>query len=279
MLRIMKKLSFILTLSTAIFMSSCSDEDGLDTSALVDEIDLSTDASLESNYEDVDLITEAGMETIEIDGGRTERDLLLECAEVIHDEENQTVTIDYGDGCEGPNGRIRRGQVIIEYNERRLIPGAFRRVTLQDFSVDNVLIEGTRTVTNVSESITDSPSFEITLVGGKVTFEDETTATRDASRTRTWFRASNPLADETSVEGGSSGTRRDGASYSVEILERLVYKRGCRVARVFIPVSGIKQITSGDNVAIINYGDGECDRLVTVTINGETTIETIDTRR
>lgn len=262
----MKKLLFITAIAFATFLTSCSkDEEAV--SDLVGELDIDSEATFEANYEDIDLIVEAGMETLD-DAARVNSDAVLDCATITHDKENKTVTIDYGEGCEGPGGRIRAGIIRISYSDHRLVPGAFRTTTFDGFSVDGVLVEGTRSVENVSESLDSDPSFSISLVGGKLTFEDETTATRDAQRTRTWMRASNPLNDEATVEGSASGTRRDGVSYSVETLSPIVYKRACWSSRVFIPVSGIKQYTSGDNVAVVNYGDGTCDNEVTITING-----------
>lgn len=262
----MKKLLFITAIAFTTFLTSCSDDnDGAND--LVESLDIDSEATLESNYEDIDLIVEAGMETIS-SSGRINRDDVLDCATITHDEEAKTVTIDYGDGCEGPGGRIRAGIIRIAYSDHRLVPGAFRTTTFDGFSLDGVLIEGTRTIENISESMDSNPTFSITLTGGKMTFEDETTSTRESQRTRIWFRANNPLNDEAGVEGSASGTRRDGVSYSMEIISRIIYKRACWSSRVFIPVAGIKQYTSGDNVAIVDYGDGTCDNEVTITING-----------
>ncbi|WP_421762890.1 hypothetical protein [Ekhidna sp.] len=273
----MKKLLFIPMLLTVMIFSSCSDEDEALTPDLITELDADSEAALESNYEDVDLIVEAGVEFADA-SGRVERDTVLECADVTHDQENKIITIDYGDGCEIRGGRVVKGKIIIEYNDRKLVPGAFRIVTLEDFFIDEVQIEGVRTLTNISESIDDNPTFNILLEGGKLSFPDGTSATRDADHTKTWIRANNPLNDEFHVEGEASGSNREDVRYEVEILEKLVFKRACRANRVFIPVSGIKQITFGDNVAVINYGDGDCDNEVTITLNGETFTRTVQPR-
>ncbi|MEP0986853.1 hypothetical protein [Ekhidna sp.] len=273
----MKKLLFIPMLLTVMIFSSCSEEDETLTPDLITELDADSEAALESNYEDVDLIVEAGVEFADA-SGRVERDTVLECADVTHDQENKIITIDYGDGCEIRGGRVVKGKIIIEYNDRKLVPGAFRIVTLEDFFIDDVQIEGVRTLTNISESIDDNPTFNILLEGGRLSFPDGTSATRDADHTKTWIRANNPLNDEFHVEGEASGSNREDVRYEVEILEKLVFKRACRANRVFIPVSGIKQITFGDNVAVINYGDGDCDNEVTITINGETFTRTVQPR-
>lgn len=275
----MKKLLFITAIAFVTFITSCSDDANSESQLdLVEEIDVESESTLESNYEDIDLIVEAGLETVDANG-RVDRDEILDCANITHDEEAKTITIDYGDGCEGPGGRIRAGIIQVTYSDHRLIPGAFRTATFDGFSLDGVLIEGTRTIENISTSLDTDPMFSITLTGGKMTFEDETTATRESQRTRTWHRANNPLQDEASIEGSASGTRRDGVSYSMEILSRIVYKRACWSSGVFIPVSGIKQFTSGDNVAIVDYGDGSCDNEVTITINGGEPITKVITPR
>lgn len=275
----MKKLSFIPVILAVFLLGSCSDEPDA-TSALLQDLDADSEAALESNIEDVDQITEAGLATLE-EAGKIARDIILDCATVEKDTVNKIVTVDYGDGCEGPGGRIRKGKLIINYNEHRLIPGAFRIVTFEDFFIDDTQVEGVRSVENISVDLDDNPTFESTLEDGKLTFEDGTIATRDASHIITWFRENNPLNDERTVEGGANGTRRNGVVYDVEILERLVWKRACTLEGVFIPIGGVKQVTWGANVAIIDYGDGEtCDNEVTVTINdGEPEVRTINPRR
>ncbi|GAB4237175.1 MAG: hypothetical protein Tsb0034_12200 [Ekhidna sp.] len=245
---------------------SCSDNEESATN-LLDVIDLEAEAALESNFEDLDVIVDAGLETVS-SNGRVEEDEILDCAVKTHDKDNKTLTIDFGDGCEGNDGRVRAGKVIITYSDHRLIPGASRTITLDGFSVDGVAVEGTRSIENISASLDDHPTFSVSLIGGKMTFEDETFATRETEHTRTWVRGKNPLNDEAWIEGTASGQRRDAVSYQVTVLERIVYKRGCKLNRVFIPVSGVKQITSGGNIVLVDYGDGECDNIVTITING-----------
>ena len=259
-MRIMKKLMLIPVIGIMVLFSSCS-EDGETSTNLVQEFDLESEATIDANYEDVDDIVNAGIESIS-EGARVEEDELLDGATITHDRDNNIITIDYGTGVEGPGGRIRRGMIIITYSELRWTPGAFRQVTFENFSVDNVAVEGVRRLENTSASTDASPEFTVTLAGGKLTI------TREVNKVRSWLRAANPRNDEVEVSGNANGSRRDGSTYNVEILEPIVYKRDCRRARVFVPVSGVKQITSGENVAVLDYGDGSCDNLATLTING-----------
>ncbi len=143
-------LSLLIALSIVIFATSCGEDDpNLDTddgigipTEVTDEVDIESEAGVESLMEDLDAVTEAGMDAINA-GGRMLEDDRLDCATVTHDEENKTVTIDFGDGCEGPHGRIRSGKIVITYTDRRLIPGAVRTITLENFAVDSVQVEGT----------------------------------------------------------------------------------------------------------------------------------------
>lgn len=265
----MKRATLLITLAISVLFMAC--EQGAEEPTL--NIDVEEEATLESAFEDIDIISDASLEEIDTEGARRERDRILDCATVEHDTATNTVIIDYGDGCEGPGGRIRAGKIIIQYSGRRFEPGSSRVVTLEGFSLDGNRVEGTRSVTNISESLSDNPTFNVVLTGGKITFTDGTFATREANHTRTWFRARNVLEDSATVTGEALGINREGLEYSIEITETLVFKRTC--SRVFIPVSGQKVITVGGSETIIDYGDGECENLVLVTRGGETTERTI----
>ncbi len=259
--------------ATAMILVSCGDEseDGFSNLTEVGSVASSeVDAVAEAAFEDIDNITEAGVAFANA-SGRVERDELMSCAEVTHDEENMTITIDYGDGCTDPRGRFRSGMILISYTDHRYVPGATRVVTFDNFVIDSVMVEGTRTITNVSEDSEGAIVFNVTLEGGRLTFPDGTFATRESNFTRTWLRGSDPLEDEGYREGSSSGVNREGENYTVTIIERIIFKRDCSRRKFFIPVAGVKEVVKGETVAIVDYGDGECDNLYTVTVNGVTT--------
>ena len=50
-----------------------------------------------------------------------------------------------------------------------------------------------------------------------------------------------------------------------------MYKRSCRADGVFMAVDGIRSITrEGKADVTVDYGDGECDKTVDITVDGET---------
>ncbi len=236
-----------------------------------------SDAIAEADFDEIDDISSNMMGYSDGSiGGRTsgnDVDNRLQCAIVTHDKEAKTITIDFGDGCTGPHGVVRSGIIFITYTGKRFIPGSKWTITLRNFYINNRHIEGTRTVENVSETIDDSPKFHIILTDGKITWPDETFATREVDRYRVWVRAANPLNDEVHILEGSvaSGLNRRGINYSTTVLADLIFKRTCRGQnKARIPVQGIKEVTVGDKTYLVDFGDGECDSIVTITTNGET---------
>jgi hypothetical protein len=178
------------------------------------------------------------------------------------------ITINFGAGCTGPGGRVRKGIIKIEFKGRRFLPGSTVITTFQDYYVDGVKIEGTRTLTNISANETAPVSFTI-AEDGKVTWPDGTFATRVATRTRTWNRTTNPTGDSWTVTGSASGVNRKGREYTMTITKALVYKRECAITKkVFIAVEGTKELTCESKKVTIDYGSGDCDNKVTITING-----------
>jgi len=185
------------------------------------------------------------------------------------------ITIDFGSACTDMKGNVRSGIIHVEFIGRRFLPQSKIITTFENYKINGVEIEGTRTVTNVTGSVEDRPKFSIVIIGGKATWPDGSFATREANRTREWIRGANPLLDEWIVEGTAAGTNRKGVTYQVEITKPLVYKRECAIgSRVFMAVEGTKVLTTDSKTITIDYGSGDCDKTVTVTINGVTrTIE------
>ncbi|MCK5105399.1 MAG: hypothetical protein KAR17_21395 [Cyclobacteriaceae bacterium] len=272
-----KKAFLGLGMAALVFSVGCNDDVDPPASG-IDDATIEAESIAQSDFEEVDDITTSIMGIAESSsGGRIANveDDRCHCAEVTHDKENHTITIDFGDGCEGPNGIVRSGIIFITYHGHRFVPGSYWTVTFRNYFVNRRHIEGLRTVTNVSESLEVNPTFHITLEKGKVTWPDETFTTREVDRIRVWVRAANPLMDETHILAGSvtSGMNRRGVSYKTEVLTDLVYKRNCRNdRRIRIPVQGTKRVVIGDRSCVIDFGDGECDAIIEITCGDQTRI-------
>lgn len=165
----------------------------------------------------------------------------------------------------GLDGILRSGQVIITYTDHYLIPGAVITKTFRNHYINQHQVEGLITLTNTSVNLAANPEFNVVLEGGKVTFEDETVATRESDFVITWINAANPLNDEYHKDGVASGGR-SGIRYTMTITSTLVRKNICKLDGVNIPVQGTKFIErEGLPSLTIEYGNGDCDKEVIIT--------------
>jgi len=181
----------------------------------------------------------------------------------------KTITVDYGDGCEGPNGRIRKGTIIITVTGRYMLEGSQRTVRFEDYYVNDFKMEGIKTITNQGRNDNDDLYFSIALIGGKVS-NDSITISKDFSRTRTWISGEDTPRfhkdDEYKIEGSATGVNRRGISYTRTITSPLHTAVVCR----WIKSGTVQIVADGKKDRIIDYGDGTCDNKATVTIGDKT---------
>ncbi len=175
-----------------------------------------------------------------------------------------SLRVNFGEGCKDLRGNLRKGLIVIDHVGRWNEAGAQWTITFVGYSMNGVKIEGTRKVTVTSA--TDTLIIrDVELIGGKITWPDGRVATREGHHIREHELNENHLLDRLIVYGTAQGTLRNGKSFYIEILERLIYDRSCAAAGVTIPVQGKKLIKHGDRELTIDYGDGTCDNFVTLT--------------
>lgn len=267
----------VMALIMLCFMGSCrNDENPIGREADYVAEEAMTDAYFEDldDLADVAVVSDDGTVTggkAAADGRRTIHisDNRFTCADVTIEfgpnsilHPNGTITIDFGAGCEDPMGNTRRGKIIIQFSGRRFIPGSFLSLTLDGYEINSVQLSGTRTITVEPTSTSDQPVYGITLKSGKIVWPGGASATRDHSFTRLWIRSENKLI----VKGSANGVNRDGKTYTMKIDpdRPLVYKRFCPIA-----VSGVKHFSSESGAITIDYGDGDCDRSVSLIVNNQ----------
>lgn len=181
-----------------------------------------------------------------------------------------TITIDYGaDGCTGPGGALRKGQIVVEVSDAYFTPGSVRSLTPQDFSVNGWAIDGYRTVTNLGENVQGQLQWGVD-VNTAVTDPNGVEISWTADRTRTLVdgRETEGCVDDVyEIIGNSSGTNRKGREFTAEITVPLVKRMDCRWI-----VSGVRQVshTGSDRSRSIDFGNGDCDNKATLTFhNGD----------
>lgn len=192
----------------------------------------------------------------------------LNCPEVTVTPDDgsfpRTVTIDYGpDGCEGPNGRLRQGMIMVSQTAPMYETGATRTITFDNFFVDGVQVQGVKTLVNQSTGNDGNIVLTRTVEDGSLTFPNGNAATWESAQTLTQIAGGDTperIDDVFEITGGSSGVNRNGVAFTVEITEPLIKRRNCPWI-----VSGVTTITINGRTRTFDYGDGECDRIATVT--------------
>ena len=277
----------VLFASLALLTTACEQAPDVIDEIAEDETEIAlTEADVEHDYEEVATVSIEALEREDYssfgrDFSGMDNSLLTHsgCPTITRDTVNKKITIDFGTSCVGPDGKTRSGKIIITYTRRLYHPGASLKIELENYVVDGKQIEGTKTIENVSTSYRDDISLKTTLRNGQITWPDSTSATRQYTRTRTWIRAPRPINDEFHVEGRAQGTRRNGNSYSVNIVSTIIYKRKCRMQGIHIPVQGLKLIKrTGHPDLLIDFGDGDCDHLITLTRNGNSRVVDVRNR-
>lgn len=262
------------TLAAAIVLTlaSCNKTNEASLSSLNNE------TAIDSKVDEVNDIASSALNSNDAPTGWVEdRDDRLDCATIEkgagNTKEAGTITLTFTGACKDDDDDVRTGKIIITWsNGRWFVPKSVHTITLVDYSVNGVVTNGARTVTNISTN--DAP-LTWTIEGtNTITWPDGTTAQRTVKRTRQWMRSSaNPLQDKWIISQtdpavpAAIGTNRNGKNYSVQITTPLRYVKACGRG-IHIPVLGVKTVTVDNEVFTVDYGDGTCDNLITVTKNG-----------
>jgi hypothetical protein len=192
------------------------------------------------------------------------------CAQITVDSTSnpKVLTLDFGTGCTGNDGRTRSGKIIITFTGRYRDAGTVITHTFDNYYVNGNKVEGTKIVTNMGTNSAGHMYYKIEVKDAKITTANGV-ITWQSLREREWTAGENTasiLDDEYNITGSASGTNRNGTHYTIQIddLDPLHVKIGCRWI-----VSGKVSITpDGKSARTVNYGNGDCDNDATVLING-----------
>jgi len=260
-----KLTAFLMSFALVFFMACNNDDENNLTLTEEETTSFEAEESTESYFDIVESITNSAIQYSEANaGGRVAEstDPEIACATIGFQgtKTSGRVEINFGDGCTGPDGKTRKGIVVVEYEGNWLSQGTVTWTILKDFYVDGLKVEGTRTVTTTG---VDLENLEITqtvkIANGKVTWPDETFITRTSERVHKLKAAEGFTSFELEVTGVAEGVTRAGVEYRAATVEPLVFKTECR-GNAYIPASGIKTITIPElPVITIDYGDGTCD--------------------
>ena len=179
-------------------------------------------------------------------------------------------TINYAaDGCTDFRGNIRTGSIHVDLTDQWKNDAALRTVEYRNFYFNEDKKEGTLTIENTGMNEDSLYTFIRKYENGVLSRGDSAQMTWDCNKDvvmtagyDSWEFAD----DEYDVTGGAAGVDFDGNAFNMQITNKLHYSNGC-----FFPVSGTIEIETNGNISTIDYGNGECDNLATLTQDGVTT--------
>jgi hypothetical protein len=177
----------------------------------------------------------------------------------------KTIVIDFGGGCTSPNGVIRSGKINVVLSDSLRIPGSTSVMTFDNYFVNGFKKEGTITWTNTSTAT--ERSWTRVVTNGKITEPGGNYWLHSGTRHVVHIAgAQTPrylLDDEFSITGNSTVTNSAGVSRTSTIQNALHKKVVC--ANIDM---GTIRIDGPNHFAILDFGNGVCDREATISING-----------
>ena len=265
-----------LVLATALIFSACK-RDRTDNLSNEDN-DYATDhARLEQTFDDVQRIADEAATTGTLSNFKTTTDpsILGNCVTVTRDTISvpHTVTIDFGNSnCLCNDGRYRRGQIMVSYTGHYRDSGHVHTITFNNYFVNDNQVTGTKTITNMGHNANGKTYFSISINGAIILANNAGTRSWTSTRTRTWMAGENTpmrIDDVYEITGTATVTRANNMSFNVNITSPLIAALSCHWIKQgtvqMTPVSTSSQLTR-----TLDYGNGVCDALATLTIGNKT---------
>lgn len=257
-------------LGLAVMTTACKKNE---TSPSGDSGFASDDSFAEGIYDDVTKIADEAYSFSSGNFKSTADTIIIgQCAVITLDTTTfpYELTIDFGEeNCLCKDGRYRRGKILVTFTGRYRHPGTVITTGFDNYFVNDNQVDGTKVVTNMGPNEDGHPYFTVVVTGVIHLNNDRGTLSWNASKTRTWIEGYTTWRirdDVYLIDGEATGIRPNGNTWEREIINPLRVELDCRWI-----VSGTMEIRpEGLPLRILDFGDGECDNIATVLVNGVT---------
>lgn len=177
----------------------------------------------------------------------------------------KNIVIDFGSGCTSANGVFRKGKIKIAVSDSLRKAGSTSVMTFDGYYVNGFQIEGTATWTNTSTP--GIKSWQRKWENGKITSPDGKfwlhSGIKNVTQITGVSTPNNLLDDAFSITGNHSVTNPAGRTRTSTVLDALQKKVICENID-----KGRIKIDGPNHFAILDFGDGTCDRIATISIDG-----------
>jgi hypothetical protein len=271
-INVLDSLKMLVLCSALCFVQACDDEKETPMTE-EEEVEIAQESNDAENTMDEDVQDFEGMVAeSESDGGR----IAEACVVVTRDSEAKTITLDFGDGCVGPHGRERSGKVIITYGGEFGDNLANRVITFEDYFVNDKQITGRIELRDFNLNAEGHLTLTRKLVDYTVHFPDGHEFKLNGSRTVEWIDGQGDddrSNDVLSITGSYTGESTRGRKVEFTIIEPVIASFPCRAEGKFLRVDGKTELkissASRLRVRTVDYGDGDCDGTIVITINNK----------
>jgi len=271
------KILFTLGITSSLLLLACKKDNSSGDNEIATTYQLSEDqAAGESIADDVNTLFLEAAANAGLVNGRTaqvyETSGALSCAAVSVTPQNsfpKTIVIDFGTGgCTSIDGITRSGKINIALSDSVHHHGTTAVMTFDNYHVEGYKVEGSITWTNTSTP--NGISWTRVIAGGKITAPGGNyywlhEGSKTVHQTAGANTPLNLLDDVYSITGNHTVTNPAGKSRTATITEALEKKVTCHNV-----TKGKIKIEGPNHFAILDYGDGTCDRVATISIDGRT---------
>ena len=266
---VQKNLSSLFIIGLLMFASCESNEnlssDGITTEdalkvVLADDISAEIDAVVEDDSIESGLESKSSTSTLSKNHPSCVERTSVDTAN------GKIVTLDFGDGCVGKRGREFAGKIIIEYIKTDT--EFSKTLTFENFSVEGNAVEGGKSIVKIKENSNENPesTFNIDIT---ITLESGDVITRKGTKVKEKIEgaSTDDRGDDVySVSGNWESINKDGVVKTATITTNLRREWACKYI-----VSGVVEIAKDGVSATLDFGDGSCDNVATITdANGNT---------
>ena len=255
-----------------LVLTSCNESDTIQEELSTEEIDLKaaeTEAEIDKVSDESSAIIEEAylMEEFPITKSNVTDRYLPDCVTitVVIVQNMKTVTLDFGEGCELRNGNFVSGKIIMSYERDPEAASKMITYSFEGFYFNRKNVEGGGSILRERSNENGNPqstkTFDVT-----VTWPDGLFASKIGEKVREMIEGQSTTAWGDNVfliTGNWTFTRRNGNVLSAKIIKELRRELACKFL-----VSGTIELSKNLDTAILDYGDGECDDLATVSVNG-----------
>jgi len=255
-----------------VFIASCN-KDEKEAEQNEEITTVQDNATAEKIFNDVSDIADQAYDSFQVIKSITyDGDITGNCAVFSLDTIGfpRTLTIDFGDtNCLCSDGRFRRGKILVSFTGHYREEGTVITHTFDNYFVNDNQVLGTKIVTNAGRNEIEHLYFTISVDGLIIKANGGGQITWISNRIREWIigeETQDRFDDVYLITGESHGTTASGKIYNIVITYPLRREIGCNYF-----VSGTFEFTpEGKPIRILDYGQGECDNMATVTVNGKT---------